>query len=336
VELKPLSGLGDIIVKPILQNTGKVWLPIHSRSAIHRIQRLTGEGVVGRDLGLVRFLLRGLRRKVSVMCWCATRLGFSGVKRHKEAKSFTLALPSRRRLQGPAVSKLLKRQSAVVVVVEFVERPLPRPSDEAYVETRLLEALGEARLALRFLEEGLTRNAACKAYQAWRALLAALLRLELDKLKALAKTGEERRWLESKAVPRVPTSRMVALSLLLEKAGHEAVTAWTSMALDIHDYQYHGPDPDMALSKFRNREEAAEYTRRLAAEVARRVEALRGRVRWGDELEKELGEVRGGLGALKTLRRLRLPALQLRLSIASVSAKALFKVLYKRREEDQS
>jgi hypothetical protein len=208
--------------------------------------------------------LRGLRRKVSVRCWCAPCLGFSGVKRHKEAKSFTLALPSRRRLRGPAVSKLLKRQSAVVVIVEFVERPLPRPSDEAYVEARLLEALGEARLALRFLEEGLTRNAACKAFQAWRALLAALLRLELDKLKALAKTGEERRWLESKAVPRVPTSRIVALSLLLEKAGHEAVTAWTSMALDIHDYQYHGPDPDMALSKFRNREEAAEYTRRLA------------------------------------------------------------------------
>jgi hypothetical protein len=181
------------------------------------------------------------------------------------------------------------------VVVKFVERPLPRPSDEAYVEARLLEALGKARLALRFLEEGLTRNAACKAFHAWRALLTALLRLELDKLKALAKTGEERRWLESKAVPRVPTSRMVALSLLLEKAGHEAVTAWTSMALDIHDYQYHGPDPDIALSKFRNREGAAEYTRRLAAEVARRVEALRGRIKWTDELEKAPGEMRGAL-----------------------------------------
>jgi hypothetical protein len=71
--------------------------------------------------------------------------------------------------------------------------------------------------------------------------------------------------------------------------------AWTSLALDLHDYQYHGPDPDMALSKFRNREEAAEYTRRLAAEVARRVEALRGRVKWTDELEKALGEVREAL-----------------------------------------
>jgi len=65
------------------------------------------------------------------------------------------------------------------MAVELVERPLPRPSGEGYVEARLLEALGEARLALEFLERGLTRNAACKAFQAWRALLAALLRLEL-------------------------------------------------------------------------------------------------------------------------------------------------------------
>jgi hypothetical protein len=181
------------------------------------------------------------------------------------------------------------------MAVGLVERPLLKPSDEGYIEAGLLEALGEARLALRFLEEELTRNAACKAFQAWKALLAALLRLELDKLKALVRSEEERRWLESKAVPRVPTSRMVVLSLLLEKVGHEAVAAWTSLALDLHDYQYHGPDPDMVLSKFRNREEAAEYTRRLAAEVARRVETLRGRVRWGDELEKALGEVRGAL-----------------------------------------
>ena len=105
------------------------------------------------------------------------------------------------------------------MVVELVERPLPKPSDEGYIEARLLEALGEARLALRFLEEGLTRNAACKAFQAWKALLAALLRLELGKLMALARTEEEKRWLESKAVPRVPTSRMVVLLLLLEKWG---------------------------------------------------------------------------------------------------------------------
>ncbi len=82
------------------------------------------------------------------------------------------------------------------MVVEAVERPLPKPSDEGYVEARLLEALAEARLALEFLGRGLTRNAAGKAFQAWRALLAALLRLELGRLKTLVKNDEERRWLE--------------------------------------------------------------------------------------------------------------------------------------------
>jgi hypothetical protein len=181
------------------------------------------------------------------------------------------------------------------VAVEVLERPLPKPSDEGYIVARLLEALVEARLALRFLEEGLTRNAAGKAFQAWRALLAALLRLELERLKALAKTEEERRWLESTAVPRVPTTKMIALSLMLEKAGHEGISLWTDRALLLHDYQYNGPDPDMVLSKFGSREEAVEYVLRLAGEVARRVEALRGRIKRPDELDKALAELRSAL-----------------------------------------
>jgi hypothetical protein len=181
------------------------------------------------------------------------------------------------------------------MAVELVERPLPKPSDEGYIEARLLEALGEARLALEFLERGLTRNAACKAFQAWKALLAALLRLELDKLKALAKTEEERRWLESRAVPRVPTTKMKELSRLLKEAGHEAITAWTDKALDLHDYQYHGPDPDMALSKYTTRESAAADVVELLQELAKRVETLKERVKWSDKLEKALEEVKKAL-----------------------------------------
>jgi hypothetical protein len=181
------------------------------------------------------------------------------------------------------------------MVVELVERPLPRPTDAAYVEARLLEALGEARFALEYLERGLTRNAACKAFQAWKAFLAALLRLELDKLKAIAKTEEERRWLESKAVPRVPTTRMKELSRLLRDVGHEGITAWTAVALDLHEYQYHGPDPDMALSKYTTRESAAADVVELIQELAKRIEALKGRVKWSDELEKALEEVRRAL-----------------------------------------
>ena len=43
------------------------------------------------------------------------------------------------------------------MVVEFVERPLPKPSDEGYVEARLLAAL--KRPALELLERGLTCSA---------------------------------------------------------------------------------------------------------------------------------------------------------------------------------
>jgi len=181
------------------------------------------------------------------------------------------------------------------MAVELVERPLPKPSDEGYVEARLLEALGEARLALEFLERGLTRNAACKAFQAWKAFMAALLRLELERLKALAKTEEERRWLVSKAVPRVPTTRMKELARLLRDVGHEGITAWTAVALDLHDYQYHGPDPDMALSKYTTRQSAAADVVELLQELARRVEALKSRVKWTEELEKALEEVKRAL-----------------------------------------
>jgi hypothetical protein len=179
------------------------------------------------------------------------------------------------------------------VIVELVERPLPKPSSEGYIEARLREALGEARLALEFLERGLTRNAACKAFQAWKALLAALLRLELEKLKAVAKTEEERRWLESRAVLRVPTTRMKELSRLLEEAGHEGIPFVTALALDLHEYQYHGPDPDMALSKYTTRESAAADAVELLQELLRRVEVLKGRVSWTEELEKSLEEVKG-------------------------------------------
>ena len=181
------------------------------------------------------------------------------------------------------------------MTVKVVERPLPKPSDEGYVEARLLEALVEARLALRFVGEGVTRNAAGKAFQAWKALLAALLRLELEKLKAIEKTEEERRRLESKAVPRVPTTKMKHLARLLEAMGHDGLALWTGNVLLLHDYQYYGPDPSGELSKYATREDAVADILSAAQELARRIETLRGRVKWSDELEKALQELRQAL-----------------------------------------
>ncbi|MFZ8811236.1 MAG: PaREP1 family protein, partial [Pyrobaculum sp.] len=82
---------------------------------------------------------------------------------------------------------------------------------------------------------------------------------------------------------------------LLRDVGHEGITAWTAVALDLHDYQYHGPDPDMALSKYATRESATADVVELLQELTKRIETLKGRIKWGDELEKALEEVRRAL-----------------------------------------
>ena len=175
---------------------------------------------------------------------------------------------------------------------EIIERPLPRPTSEDYINARLLESLIEAKLSLEFLGRGLVRDASGKVFQAWRALLAALLRLELDKLLQVAETDEEKKWLVNRAVPRVPTTKMVRLSQMLEEISHNNILAWTTVALELHDYQYNGPDPDMALSKFRDRHEAAIVMVSLIKELVNRIEKLKPRVKWSNELEKEYEELK--------------------------------------------
>ena len=43
-----------------------------------------------------------------------------------------------------------------------------------YRRTRLMEAHYEAGIAVKMLSDGLTRNAAGKAFQAWKSFLAAI------------------------------------------------------------------------------------------------------------------------------------------------------------------
>ncbi|MEM3326402.1 MAG: PaREP1 family protein, partial [Thermoproteus sp.] len=126
------------------------------------------------------------------------------------------------------------------------------------------------------------------------------LRLELERLKTAARTEEEKRWLEEKAVPRVPTTRMKELSRLLEEAGYPDVSLWTSLALDLHDYQYHGPDPDVALSKYRTSKEAAYDVLKMAEGVLRCALEMRKEVKWDEELETATSKLREELEKVKT------------------------------------
>ena len=97
-------------------------------------------------------------------------------------------------------------------LVRELEKPLPKPRRDplVYAAARVLEALLEAVLALEYLGKGYTRNAAGKAFQAWRALTGALLALEEEKLGKYV-SDEERKWLIEVAIPRVP-SRLKPLS----------------------------------------------------------------------------------------------------------------------------
>ncbi len=60
---------------------------------------------------------------------------------------------------------------------------------------------------------------------------------------------------------------------MLEEVGHQGVLPWTAIALELHNYQYNGPDT--TLNKYRNRQEAAIDVKLLIKELANRIENLK-------------------------------------------------------------
>ena len=139
------------------------------------------------------------------------------------------------------------------------ELPKPWFDLQAYKSTRLLEAKFEAEIARRFLDEGLIRNAAGKAYQAWKAVVAALAADHRDKLRAVFQGEVELRdgrkvemadWI----IALMPSSKLKRVSQVI---GGE-VLFYTSLALDLHQYQYNGPDSEGILSRYDN-DESAKY-----------------------------------------------------------------------------
>ncbi len=183
--------------------------------------------------------------------------------------------------------------------VEALEKPIPKPRRDlaGYASARLLEALLESLIALEYLERGYTRNAAGKVFQAWRALTGALLALEYDRIVERLEDEDEKRWFLERGLPRIPTSRLKAFGQLLEELGYRNYSSYTDKALDLHDYQYHGPDPDVEVSKYRGREEAALDTLYLIDRIVELVEGLRGRLAergvWGLEHDDALSMLRG-------------------------------------------
>ncbi|MGC8972923.1 MAG: PaREP1 family protein [Thermoproteus sp.] len=149
------------------------------------------------------------------------------------------------------------------------ELPKPWLDPARYKEVRLKEALYEAEIAERFLETGLVRNAAGKAFQAWKALVAAFASDKLEDLKK-AFPGYKRLRGQRRRVERalwivavMPTSR---LKIVAQLVGGD-VDLYTNLALLLHEYQYNGPDAEGVLSVYQSDESAARDVAKLLAKI---------------------------------------------------------------------
>ena len=147
---------------------------------------------------------------------------------------------------------------------------------DRYIEGRLMEARYEAELALKFLEAGLYRNAAGKAFQAFKALPAALAARHRDSL--VQKYAGVRRLRDGRRVEYVDwLIAVVPTSLMLEFArdlaafeGGELVN-YANIALNLHEFQYKGLDRSGVLSRYARLDSVEEDVRALAGYVMGRV-----------------------------------------------------------------
>jgi hypothetical protein len=148
-----------------------------------------------------------------------------------------------------------------------------------YVKLRLEEAAVEAGLALKFLEQGLHRNAAGKAFQAWKALLAAAAarHRELVAKRYPGAVRDKTGMLRVRAdmvIALMPTARMREVASALEGVYGRELLHLTDLALNLHEFQYNGLDPEGAVSRYTSLEDVEKDIRYLAektVEWARRV-----------------------------------------------------------------
>jgi hypothetical protein len=159
----------------------------------------------------------------------------------------------------------------------YYMQELPKPWFDiiGYKRTRIEEAAYESKIAEEFVKEGLLRNAAGKAFQAWKALLGAML---VDKREELLRKYPGKKKLRGRKVVEfadwliavIPTSYMEELSLLLGKD----INLVTKLVLAVHEYQYNGTDKDTILSPFRTDEIAKENILNLLDEIKSRLQKL--------------------------------------------------------------
>ncbi len=133
--------------------------------------------------------------------------------------------------------------------------PHPWKDLSKYVDARVKEAFYEFELAEKFLENGLYRNAAGKAFQGWKATLAVLAansRSELTREFSGFVKLKERIRVETVdfIIAVMPTTHMKKVAMILGRRYGNDVVLLTELALDIHEFQYNGLDREGVLSRY--------------------------------------------------------------------------------------
>ena len=120
--------------------------------------------------------------------------------------------------------------------------PVIERHKSGYIRIRVTESLQDTILALKMLREGFTRNAAQRAFMAWKAMVSALTVMNLEKLP---RNEEERKWYHRVGY-RAPKAGLRWLADRLEDIGYQdyKLTHITSTALSLHRYARHGLDED--------------------------------------------------------------------------------------------
>ena len=121
----------------------------------------------------------------------------------------------------------------------------PKIDRIAYIKARLIEVIDDLDVAFNMWLSGRTRNAAGKVFGSVKALLSALVTKELDKLSGIDEWYAKRGY-------TVPTHSLKGVATDLMNLGYAQILLLAELAMDLHDYQYNGFDPD--FSRYRTRE----------------------------------------------------------------------------------
>ncbi len=148
-----------------------------------------------------------------------------------------------------------------------------------YIKLRLEEAMQEAELALKFLDQGLHRNASGKVFQAWKAVVsaAAAKNRELIAKRYTGVIRDRTGKVRSRAdliIALIPTTRLREVASILEEVYGKEMVHLTDLALNLHEFQHNGLDPEGVVSRYTNLNDVEKDIRYLAEKTIEWVRRL--------------------------------------------------------------